>query len=227
MKSTPITPLLVLSTLTAGILSLGLAGCSVSDQKQESAKFPVTAVPASAAPSQRQQLKAVRTYAKTTFRLVAIEDAQLAGLDVQPRAGTTLAPDQLSQLTAAAGRADNVPLHLRLRLEARNPNRTKVMLNQLEYLVLVNNREVASGSTDDVLEIGPRSTLSIPLTVNANAHEALTDGLTPAALAAALNNWNQQPSRLSVRVRPTFQNATGRAFRTTGFEPIMAGTAAK
>ena len=224
MKSAPL-PSLILGALTASILSLGLAGCSVSDQSQESAKFPATSAAVAPAPSQRQQLKAVRTYAKTTFRLVGIDEAQLAGLDVQPHAGTALPPEQASQL-AAASRADNVPLHLRLRLEAHNPNRTKVMLNQLEYLVLVDNHEVASGSTDDVLEVGPRGTLSIPLTINTNAHEALASGLTPATLATALSTWSQQPGHLSVRVRPTFQNATGRAFRTTDFEPIMAGTAA-
>ena len=208
----------------SGLLSV--AGCSVSEQNQEGAKFPATSAGIKAvapAPSQRQQLKAVRTYAKTTFRLVGIDEAQLAGLDVQPR-GTdaALPPAQLTQLTAATRGADNVPLKLRLRLEARNPNRDKVLLNQLEYEVLVDNREVASGSTDDVLEIGGRSTLSIPVAVTANVRDALAGGLKPEALAAALSSWNRQPGRLSVRVRPTFQNATGRAFRTTDFEPIQA-----
>ena len=195
----------------------------MSEQSQEGAKFPATSAGAAPAkPSPRQQLKAVRTYAKTTFRLVGIDEAQLAGLDVQPGAGgAALSPAQTSQLAAARG-ADNVPLKLRLRLEARNPNRDKVLLNQLEYEVLVDNREVASGSTDEVLEIGPRGTLAIPLAVTANVHDALAAGLRPEALAAALSSWSRQPGRLSVRVRPTFQNATGRAYRTTDFEPIQA-----
>lgn len=222
-----IIPANAIPALALGALLLATASCSVSEQRQEGGKFPVTSTIAPPPPpSQRQQLKAVRTFAKTTFRLVALDEAQLAGLDVQPR-GAALPAGQLSQLKAAAGRTDNVPLRLRLRLEARNPGRDKVLLNQLEYVVLVDSREVASGSTDDGLEIGPRSTLSIPLTINADVREALTTGLTAEALASALGTWNHKPARFSVQVRPTFQNAAGRAFRTTDFEPIEASVAGK
>lgn len=215
-------PLTAIPALALSALLLTSAGCSVSEQRQEGGKFPATSSSiAPPPPSQRQQLKAVRSFAKTSFQLVAVDEAQLAGFDMQPRGtGTPLPAGQAGQLKAAASRADNVPLHLRLRLEARNPNRDKVMLNQLEYLVLVDNREVASGSTDDMLEIGPRGTLTIPLTINADVREALTTGLTPEALASALSNWSRKPSHFIVQVRPTFQNAAGRAFRTTDFEPI-------
>lgn len=206
----------------AGAFTISLAGCSVSEQSQEGGRFPATSVSVRppAPPNARQQLKAVRTYAKTTFQLAAIDEAQLAGLDVRG----PLTADQTQQLRAAS-QADNVPLRLKLRIDARNPNRDKMLLNQLEYLVLVNNREVASGSTDDVYEIGARSTLAIPITFTANAHEALAAGLTPEALTLALSTWGRPGSRFSVQVRPTFQNADGRAFRTTAFEPIQASAA--
>ena len=87
--------------------------------------------------------------------------------------------------------------------------------------------EIARGTTDDVLEIGGRSTLSIPLTVNANVRPSLTAGLKPEALANALTSWNQNPAHLSVKVRPTFQNADGRAFRTSSFEPIEASAGSR
>ncbi|WP_375417348.1 hypothetical protein [uncultured Hymenobacter sp.] len=206
--------------LALGTLLAAAAGCSVSEQRQEGGKFPVTsAVPA--APSQRQQLKAVRTFAKTTFQLAAVEEVRLAGVDIPAAANNSLPPSApASELKAAASGTGAVPLHLRLRLEARNPNRDKVLLNQLEYLVLVDGREVATGSTDNMLEIEPRSTLSIPLTLDANVREALAAGLAPETLASALGTWNRPSARLRVHVRPTFQNATGRAFRTTDFEPI-------
>ena len=225
MKSTYPSTSILRPLAGVALLAFTATACSVSEQSQEGGKLPTTSAIATgkapAAPSQRQQLKAVRTFAKTTFRLAAVDEAQLAGLDVRG----ALTADQLSQLKAA-GKTDFVPLRLRLSVEARNPNRNKVLLNQLEYLVLVNNREVASGSTDDVYEIGGRSTLPIPITFTANVREALAAGLSAEALAAALSSWSRQPSRFSVRVRPTFQNASGRAFRTTDFEPIQAAGAA-
>ena len=205
--------------LPLGALLALTAACSVSEQGQEGGKFPATSSTRQAAPgpSPRQQLKAVRTFAKTTFQLVALDQAQVAGVDVRG----PLTPAQLSQLKAAS-EADNVALHLWLRVDARNPTRDQVLLNQLEYEVLVDNREVARGSTDDVYQIGARSTLSIPITFTANVREALAAGLTPEALTTALGSWSRPPSRFSVRVRPTFQSAAGRAFRTTDFEPIQA-----
>ena len=222
MKSTFRSNFIFRPLVGVALLAFTATGCSVSEQSQEGSKFPVTSTATTtgkvpAAPSQRQQMKAVRTFAKTTFRLAAIDEAQLAGLDVR----AALTPNQLSRLKSA-GETDFVPLRLRLSVEARNPNRNKVLLNQLEYVVLVNNREVASGSTDDVYEIGGRSTLPIPITFTANVREALAAGLAPETLATALSSWNRQPSRFSVQVRPTFQNASGRAFRTTDFEPIQA-----
>ncbi|MDQ2772613.1 MAG: LEA type 2 family protein [Bacteroidota bacterium] len=212
---------LLSAALAAGVL----ASCSVSDQTQDSAKYPSTDAlkPAPPAPNLRQERKAVRTYAKTTISLAGLDEAQLGGFNVLTQnAGPVLAPAQADQLAAAASSNANVPLRLRLRLEARNPNRQQVLLNELEYQVLVDNREVARGTTDDVLEVPGRKTLSIPLTVTANVHDVLDAGMKPERLASAFGTWNRQPARLSVRVRPTFQNATGRAFRPTGFEPIQA-----
>ena len=223
--SSPLNKLSARARLLSAALAAGiLASCSVSDQTQEGAKYPATDAlkPAPPAPSLRQQKKAVRTYAKTTISLAGLDEAQLGGFNMPTQAaGTGLAPAQLDQLAAASGSAD-VPLRLRLRLEARNPNRQKVLLNELEYQVLVDNREVARGTTDNVLEVPERNTLSIPLTVTANVRDVLGAGMKPERLASAFSTWNRQPARLTVRVRPTFQNATGRAFRTTGFEPIQA-----
>ena len=134
----------------------------------------------------------------------------------------SLSAAQLEQLAAAARGSTEVPLRLRLRLQARNPNRDIVLLNELEYMVMVDNREIARGTTDDVLEVKGRNTLSIPLTVTANMLDALAGGLKPERLVSAFATWNRQPARVRVRVRPTFQNTTGRAFRTTDFEPIQA-----
>lgn len=224
--SSPLSKISARARLLSAILAAGLlASCSVSDQTQDSAKYPATDAlkPAPPAPSLRQQKKAVRTYAKTTISLAGLDEAQLGGFNVPlQNAGTGLAPAQIDQLVAAASGSGTVPLRLRLRLEARNPNRQKVLLNELEYQVLVDNREVARGTTDDVLEVPERNTLSIPLTITANVHDVLGAGMKPERLASAFSTWNRQPARLSVRVRPTFQNATGRAFRTTGFEPIQA-----
>lgn len=216
----------IASTLSTRIALLGtclvaaLAGCSVGEQKQDVVKYPSTEAPA---PSLRQQTKAVRTYAKTTFRLAGLDEAQLGGFQVSTHdANAVLTPAQVAQLADAARGSAEVPLRLRLRLEARNPNRENMLLNELEYQVMVDNREVARGTTDNVLEVKGRNTLSIPLTVTANVHDALGAGLKPERLASAINTWNRQPARLSVRVRPTFQNSAGRAFRTTDFEPIQA-----
>ena len=226
--SSPLSKLSARARLLSAALAAGiLASCSVSDQNQDGSKYPATDAlkPAPPAPSLRQQKKAVRTYDKTTFSLAGLDEAQLGGFNVlMPAAGPVLAPAQADQLAVAASGSGDVPLplRLRLRLEARNPNRQKVLLNELEYQVLVDNREVARGTTDDILEVPGRNTLSIPLTVTANVHDVLSAGMKPERLASAFSTWNRQPARLIVRVRPTFQNATGRAFRTTGFEPIQA-----
>ena len=224
--SSPLSTISARAALLSAALAAGvLAGCSVGDQNQDVAKYPATdaSKPAPPAPSLRQQTKAVRTYAKTTFSLAGLDEAQLGGFNVPTRdAGAALAPAQIDQLAAAGRGSAEVPLRLRLRLEARNPNRENMLLNELEYQVMVDNREIARGTTDDVLEVKGRNTLSIPLTVTANVHDVLGAGMKPERLASAFSTWNRQPARLSVRVRPTFQNATGRAFRTTGFEPIQA-----
>jgi len=224
--SSPLSTISFRACLLSAIFAAGVLGsCSVSDQTQEGAKYPATDAlkPASPAPSLRQQNKAVHVYAKMTISLAGLDEAQLGGFNVlTPDAGTVLTPAQADQLAAAASGSANVPLRLRLRFEARNPNRQQVLLNELEYQVLVDNREVARGTTDDALEVPGRNTLSIPLTVTANVHDVLGEGMKPERLASAFGTWNRKPARLSVRVRPTFQNATGRAFRTSGFEPIPA-----
>ena len=101
-----------------------------------------------------------------------------------------------------------------MRFYARNPGPDSVRLQQLDYQLLLDNRELATGRTGANLMLQGSTIETLPLLVETNAQPRLA-GTTPAAFAAGLADFTGSARRLSVRIRPTFVSPTGRTFQPT------------
>ena len=188
----------VRSLATAVVLSAaGLSSCGISEQVQQAKAFKGVDV-----------------------RLVGVEQATLAGIDVtQVRQPGDLTTGQKATLLAGYA-ARNLPLRMRVNLEFRNPNDEMAALNELDYIALLDGKQVATGHTTQRIEVAPKGGLTTaPVTLESNLCDAIGDQ-TDASLAnfaLGLADGNRQPVRLTLRLKPTFITSSGRRISPGGY----------
>lgn len=209
MKSTSY--LFSLRVLALGALLVGTSECSVSEQVKES--------PSSKKGGLSNATQENLAFEQMQYRLNFVDEARLGGQDILfVRQASDLNGEQQAKLQTAL-KANNLPLRLRMRVYARNPSQENVQLKQLDYQVLLDGRELTSGSTGAGTTIESSAIVTLPLNVDMNVPQALLGSSTPAAFAAGLADFTGTARRLTVRIRPSYQSASGRMVQPYDFQP--------
>ncbi|WP_324677181.1 LEA type 2 family protein [Hymenobacter sp. GOD-10R] len=167
-----------------------------------------------------EQVQQAKAFKDADIRLASIEQATVAGVNVLGirKASDLSILDQARLATSYA--SGNLPLRMRVNLEVRNPNDETAALNELDYIALIDGKQVATGHTTERIEVAPNGGLAtVPVTLESNLHEALgkESGASLTDLVLGLANQDQQPMRLTLRLRPTFITSNGRRISPTGY----------
>ncbi|MDB5267957.1 MAG: hypothetical protein JWP58_997 [Hymenobacter sp.] len=183
---------------TAGLA--GLSSCGISEQVQQAKAFK-----------------------NVDVRLVGIEQATLAGIDVtNVRQASDLSTVQKAALLAGYA-SRNLPLRLRLNLEFRNPNDETAALNEFDYIALLDGKEVAKGRTTQRIEVPANGGVATaPITLESNLRDAVGDQTEEslANFALGLADGDRQPVRLTLRLKPTFITNSGRRISPGGYTTV-------
>ena len=152
-----------------------------------------------------RQVEEAKNFKDCTFALQSVEQATLGGVDVtalRSAADLTLA-DRARILAAYATGA--LPLRMRVNLQVTNPNNEVAALNALDYKVLLDGKELATGAITERLEVPANSTATVTVPVSAEAHQLVRDGGAEAlgGFALGLADRDRQPSRITIAVRPS------------------------
>ena len=146
-----------------------------------------------------------RIFKSCTFRLQAIEEATLVGVDVREvRVAADLSAAGRARIVAAYT-AGALPLHMRLALEVANPNPEVAVLNTLSYRVRLDGHEVATGATIQRLEVPANSTVVVQVPVNTDVRPFIRNSRPGAVgdFALGLTDRQRQRRRLHLAVRPS------------------------
>ena len=185
-------------SLAAALLgaSLCLTNCAgVNRQKEEGANFK-----------------------NCEFKLQSLEQATLGGVDVTAvRSAADLSPGDRARILAAYA-TGSLPLNMRVNLQVTNPNAELAALNALDYKILLDGNEVATGATTQRIEVPGNSTATVTLPVNADVRKAVAGGGGEALgnFALGLADRTRQPTRVTIALRPTV-NFLGRAIKSADY----------
>jgi hypothetical protein len=191
---------LLAAAVALSTTGLGLSSCGISEQVQQAKAFKGVDV-----------------------RLVNVEQATLAGIDVTKvrQAGDLTTLQKAALLTGYASR--NLPLRMRVNLEFRNPNDETAALNEFDYIALIDGKEVAKGRTTQRIEVPANGGVTTaPINLESNLRDAIGDQ-TEASLAdfvLGLADGDRQPIRLTLRLKPTFITNSGRRISPGGYTTV-------
>ncbi len=155
-----------------------------------------------------KQISQAKTLGDCRYSIASADSIYLAGTDVrQFRKLDDINPARFPRL-AAGLLTRNVPFDARINLDIANPTNRLAGINQLEYRILLAGQELFAGFLNQRIEVQPGGGKTrVPVRLNANAYQLLTDAKTRDAFMELVQNFagaaNTKPSKLTIRIKPT------------------------
>lgn len=158
-----------------------------------------------------QTLREVAQLRNVKFQLDRVSDAQLSGIDLRRmNSYDDLGALQVARLASNVSNGQ-LPLSFTLHLEGTNPegNSVDARLTQMEWTLLLQDKETISGTTDREVVMSPGTPTDIPLELSLNLLDFFDDNLRGLVELASAFGERAPPATVELRMRPTIQTAVG------------------
>jgi hypothetical protein len=153
-----------------------------------------------------EQAGQMATLTKCDFRLKTVENTSLAGINIQhiQKLSDVNLMDAARLTKAYTG--SSFPLTFTLNVEARNPNAGTASMQKLDWILLIDDIEMANGTNTQPISIpGNQGTAIIPLQISTDLKKTLTGKSGDAILNFGFNlaGAGNSPSRITLKAKPT------------------------
>ncbi|MGI4866491.1 MAG: hypothetical protein ACRYFZ_21390 [Janthinobacterium lividum] len=144
------------------------------------------------------------------FKVRAIDEASLNGLDVLPlRVPADMDLPRRNQIIAGYVNKE-LPLRIRLQLNAYNPGLENLELAGLDYIVFLDGRVLGKNRLVTSVELPASDSVRVPVAFEFNTYKYLGDDAMPALRNFALGFGDPRRQRITLQVRPLLRSANGR-----------------
>lgn len=158
-----------------------------------------------------QTLREVAQLRNVNFRIDRVSNAELSGIDLREvRSYQDLGGVQLARLASNVSNG-RLPLSFTLHLEATNPedNSVNARLTQMEWTLLLQDKETISGTTDREVVLSPGTPTDVPLELSVNLIDFFDDNLRGLIELASAFGEDAPPATVELRMQPTIRTSLG------------------
>ncbi|MDJ1499135.1 hypothetical protein [Xanthocytophaga agilis] len=153
------------------------------------------------------QLKQMANFTKCQFRMSSVQNTNLAGVNVQQiKSLSDMNLLQAGKLTAAYA-SGTMPLSLTINVDAQNPNDATAAMNKMEWILLIEGKEIVTGTLNDRVSIAPSGgTATIPVQINADLRKIMAKNSMDENINLGLGlvgAGNKPSPKLSLKIKPS------------------------
>jgi LEA14-like dessication related protein len=147
----------------------------------------------------------LKNLSKCEFRIKNVENIKAANINIQKLTSI----DELGFLEAAKIATEilsgSLPLVADLNIEVKNPNKGKAALTKLDWIVLIDDYEIANGIVNQRFEVPGGSTAIMPMHIQTDLKKVISKDTGKFLVNFAFNlvDKNDKPTRISIKAKPT------------------------
>lgn len=154
---------------------------------------------------QAQQIKALE---QCEYKFINASKVTVAGTDIKKIIDQqTINLSGLPALALGLLRQD-VPLRALLNVEITNPSTNLAAINNFDYIILINKQEIANGVVDQLVQIEPGQKVQVPVQLNANIYQFLSNGKTLDEITKFLSGattGTTQVGLVTIKIKPSIR----------------------
>lgn len=149
------------------------------------------------------QKKDFEIIADCDFQLDRIEKFELANVPLQKMMQTNNFDFTQFPTLALAYFQKKIPLDAQIVVSAHNPSEQKANLTAFDYLIYMDDVQVAEGQVNEKTEILPESTTLIPIAIKGDVYQVIADNQDK--WIALLSNRDEANVVLKIKVKPVIE----------------------
>jgi hypothetical protein len=154
-----------------------------------------------------KQAKQLQTLEDCIYEIRSADSVYVAGRDVSKMINNnSINISSMPEFAWAYLRKD-IPLKARINLKITNPTKELAAINRFEYLVLIKGQQLASGLVDQKVSISPGDSIIVPVSVNANIYQILSNGNTMKEIVDFMKGGNDSATEkkgiVTLKIKPS------------------------
>jgi hypothetical protein len=154
-----------------------------------------------------KQAQQLQTLEDCKYEIRSADSIYVAGRDVSRMINSKkINLSNMPEFAWAYLRKD-VPLKARINLKIMNPTKEEAAINRFEYLVSIKGQQLANGLVNQKISIAPGDSVTVPVTVNANIYQILSNGNTMQEIMDFMKGGNDSATEkkgiVTVKIKPT------------------------
>lgn len=159
----------------------------------------------------------LESLAKCKFQIKSIQEMTIAGTPLEKIAKNgNLDLGSLPGIAIAALQK-NIPLDAIINLEITNPTDSKASIDEFDYIILFENKELANGTVNQQISVPSKETSVVPIQIKGEVYNMIF-GNDKALLNFLLDD-NSSKANFTIKVKPTLTVA-GQKIKYPGYISI-------
>ncbi len=154
---------------------------------------------------QAQQIKALE---QCEYKFISASNLTVAGTDIKKIIDQqSINIVGLPALALGLLRQD-VPLKATLNVEITNPSTNLAAINNFDYIILINKQEIANGVVDQVVQIEPGQKIQVPVQLNANIYQFISNSKTLEDISKFLSGASKgvtEVGLVTIKIKPSIR----------------------
>ncbi len=148
------------------------------------------------------QVQSVANLANCEFNLKNVSNVSVAGVNVKNLTQGNLTATDIVKLVAAY-QTKKVPLSMDVNVNVKNPTTTQAALTAMDWILAIDNSDVANGVSNKGFTVKPSTTTTVPLGVNTDLGNLFSkQGVESLKNFASSFTSEGVSSKVGLRIRP-------------------------
>lgn len=157
----------------------------------------------------QQQTQKIMAFQKCKYDFTSLSGLTIAGTPIQSLTGSNGLDIAKAPRIALAVLRKDVPLEATVNLKIQNPSANPAGINEFDYILLLQNRELTTGTVSQPIEVPANGGVStVPIKVSLNIINLLTDKEAQKDISdfvSALSNHDATgKSLITIKLKPSF-----------------------
>jgi LEA14-like dessication related protein len=154
-----------------------------------------------------KQAQQLQTLEDCKYEIRSADSIYVAGRDLSKMINNkTINLSSMPEFAWAYLRKD-VPLKARINMKISNPTKEEAAINRFEYQVSIKGQQLANGVVNQKISIPPGDSITVPVTINANIYQILSNGNTMQQIIDFMKGGNDSATEkkgiVTVKIKPS------------------------
>lgn len=149
-----------------------------------------------------KQTKELKVLGDCKYDLQSIDSLYIAGTPLKKIVNNNNIDLSSAPAIAMGFLRKNIPLEGRVNLKIDNPTSKKAAINQFEYIVLLQKKELANGFVNQKVSVDAGQTVNVPISLKTNIYDLVSGGNFEEILSLFNSERGNEEGLVTIKVKP-------------------------